>query len=446
MRVCVIGSGQPGLAMAAFLAEIGHRVRCVDGDPERLARLERGELPLREPGLEALIAVNQLAETLSFSTSLASAVADADVVLLAPETPPLETGEPDLSVLRRCAREVGAALSGETLIALKGMVPVGCAAMVGMWVAETAGQAVRQTGAPERGASFEVVTLPGALRPGSALHDAFNPDCLVVGATSAHAVAGVRELFAPLLERRTPFGGEAIPVIATDPATAELIPYATSAYLATRAAFSDELAQLCERVGADPADLALGMRLDRRLDPGEGGWGWGETARIGDVTVLLRLAEEYGEAPEVLRAAHAALSRRRVVALAKLQRHLKVLKGRTVALLGLDAGIDDWRDSLALALADRLASLGAKVRAYDPEVAAEAAARCPSLLVSSCPYEAAWGADALVCAASGPWAELDLSRLRGQVRTPFLLDARNALSPGEVRAAGFVYAGIGRSV
>lgn len=444
MRVCVIGCGQLGLAMAAFLAEIGHRVRCVDGDHERLARLERGELPLREPGLEALLAVNHMAGNLSFSSALAASVAEADVVLLALETPPLETGEPDLAALRGVALQVGGALAGETLIALKGMVPIGCAAWVGMWIAEAAGLAVRQGAPQERAPSFEVVTLPGPLRPGVALRDAFHPDCLVVGATAPHAVARVRALYAPLLERRTPQGGEAIPLIATDPATAELIPYATNAFLATRAAFADELAQLCERFGAHQGDLALGMGLDRRLDGSQGGWVWGETAATCDVASLIRLAEEYGEAPEVLRAAYAALSRRRMVALTKLQRHLKVLKGRTIVLLGLDAGLDDWRDSLSLALADRLSSLGAKVRAYDPQAAAEAALRCPALHVSTCPYEAAWGADALVFGAHAAWAELDLSRLRGQVRTPFLLDARNALSPGAVRAAGFAYAGIGR--
>ncbi|HEY9899316.1 MAG TPA: nucleotide sugar dehydrogenase [Pantanalinema sp.] len=445
MRVCVIGSGRLGLAMAAFLAEIGHRVRCVDGDQERLDRLERGELKLREPGLEALIAVNQMADNLEFSSDLPARVAEADVVVIAVEPSMRSSGEPDLGALRRIAQEVGRALSGETLVALKGMIPVGCAAWVGMWINEGARLSLPHGKAHPAPSAFEVVTLPGPLRAGSALHDAFHPDCLVVGASAPRAIEGVRRLYAPLLERRTPQGGEAVPLVATDPATAELIPYATTALIATRAAFADELAQLCERFGADPDDLALGLGLDRRLDGIGGGWSWGEAAPTGEVASLIRLAEEYGEAPGVLKAAHATLLRRRGTALTKLQRHLKVLKGRTVVLMGLDPGLDDWRDSLSIALAEDLLARGVKVLAYDPEAASEAALRCPALRVAACPYEAAKGADALVFGTRALRGALDLTRLRGQVRTAFLLDARNALSPGEVRSAGFAYAGLGRS-
>ncbi|MBO9541376.1 UDP-glucose/GDP-mannose dehydrogenase family protein [bacterium] len=437
MRVCVVGCGRQGLVMAAFFAEIGHRVRCIADDPERRSRLERGELSVREPGLGRLLAFHHMAGNLSFSTALAPSVAEADVVLMAIETPPSSSGEPDLTALRRAAQQVGAALEGETLIALKGMIPIGCAAWVGMWLAEAAGVSVR-AGAPARAPAFEVVTLPGPLRAGSALRDAFEPPCLLVGATAPRALEAVRALYAPWR------GSERIPLVATDPATAELVPFAASAFLATRAAFSDELTQLCERFGASQADLALGLGLDPRL-AGAGGWAWGERAATGELAALNRLAEEYGETPGVLRAAQATLSKRRAFTVTKLQRHLKVLKGRTVVLMGLDAAPDDGNASLPLDLAEHLLSIGVKVRAYDPEGGRDAAARCPALVVAACPYEAARGADALIFDARAAWTELDLSRLRRQVRTPFLLDARNALSPGEVRAAGFAYAGIGRS-
>lgn len=456
MRVCVIGTGYVGLVTGACLAEIGHDVTCVDNDSTKIARLQSGEIPIYEPGLEELVAINSLAGHLGFTTDLAHAVHHAEILFITVGTPAMASGEPDLGAVESVAREIGRSINGYKIIVNKSTVPVGSGDWVTMLVSEgleASAYALVGARSNDQKLPFDVVSNPEFLREGSAIQDTFFPDRIVVGSQSEHAVERMRELYEPIIARhipgRVPMGSAEIPFIVTDLTSAEMIKYAANAFLATKISFANEIANVCERVGADMTQVALGMGLDRRIGAQflNAGLGWGGSCFPKDVSALVHIAKEYGYDASLLRTVQDINARQRMLALAKLQGHLKVLKGKTVTLLGLafKPETDDLRDAPAMTLASQLIRLGAKVRAYDPVANHLAKSQLSSLQTFADPYEASLGADAVVVATEWPeFAGLDLVRLRTVVRTPFLLDGRNALNPGAARSAGFTYAGIGR--
>lgn len=461
MRVCVIGTGYVGLVSGACLAELGNDVIGVDADAGKVARLERGEIPLYEPGLDELVNMNSLAGRLRFTTSLEEGVQASEVIFITVGTPPLPSGEPDLSAVEAVARGIGRALNGYKVIINKSTVPVGS----GNWVAMLVGEGMRQAqrervgagGLVEVDCSFDVVSNPEFLREGSAIHDTFFPDRIVIGSQSERAVRIMRELYAPLIERwvpgRVPADEREVPFIVTDLTSAEMIKYAANAFLATKISFINEIANVCERVGADVTQVALGMGLDRRIGGLflNAGLGWGGSCFPKDVAALTHITQEYGYEAELLKAVQNVNRRQRGLAVQKLQSQLKVLKGRTIALFGLafKPNTDDLRDAPALSIAQDLLKLGARVRGYDPIAGEGATKLLPKLQVTECPYEAAEGADAIVIATEwDAFRGLDLQRLRAgmnpQQAHPVILDGRNLLMPAEVRAADFVYLGVGR--
>jgi UDPglucose 6-dehydrogenase len=451
-NVGVIGAGHVGLVTGACLAYLGHRVTLVEVDPDRLADLEQGNLPIYEPGLEELMAKNP--DRLRFSAELAPLVRAADVVFIAVNTPPEEDGSADLSNVADVARSIGRALSGAVrarplIVINKSTVPVGSGDYVSMLIRE---------GAHEVGdgpANFRVVSNPEFLREGSAVYDSFFPDRIVVGADSREAVEFMRTIYQPIIEQSFPTELDprpkiAIPFVTTDVSSAEMIKYAANAFLATKISFANEVANLCELVGADAAEVAYGIGLDERIGARflSAGIGWGGSCFPKDVAALRAIAKEHDYETKVLSAAVEVNRCQRKRVITKLQRGLHTLKGKRVALLGLSfkPNTDDLREAPSLEIAQALDSLGARVIGYDPVSAKKAASRLPSLRVAFEPYEALSGAHAAVVVTE--WEEfrdLDLERVSAIMEKPkVLVDGRNVLEPSAAREAGILYRGFGR--
>jgi UDPglucose 6-dehydrogenase len=435
----MIGAGYVGLVSGACFSEFGVSVACVDQDGEKILRLERGEMPIFEPGLEQLVASNRAAGRLAFTTDLPEAVRGADAVFIAVGTPSRRgDGHADLSHVFAAAEAIGAALaasdnsdSARTVIVTKSTVPVGTGGRVGH-ILEAALPAGR----------FDVASNPEFLREGSAIADFMRPDRVVIGSDSVYAREVLGQLYRPLYLLETP-------VVFTSVETAELIKYAANAFLATKITFINEIADLCEKVGADVQDVARGIGLDGRIGRKflHAGPGFGGSCFPKDCRALIRTAEE-AEAPlaivdTVLRVNEA---RKRQMA-ERIVRICGGVEGLTLAALGLTfkPNTDDMRDSPALDILPALVHAGARVRAFDPEGMEEAEKLMPELQYCADAYQAMDGADALILTTE--WNEfrgLDLARVKALLNRPLVIDLRNIYMPAEMQAAGLAYHSIGR--
>jgi UDPglucose 6-dehydrogenase len=458
-NIGLVGAGYVGLVTGACLAHLGYQVVCVDRDKERLASLEAGWVPFYEPGLEELVRKN--ADKLHFSTNLASVVREADVVFITVDTPQGEDGSADLSNVASVARGIGYALAEPEVsprehplvVVNKSTVPVGSGDYVSMLIRD----GVEEIGGEEVAPFPVVVSNPEFLREGSAVYDSLFPDRIVVGADSSEAMETLRALYKPIIEQSFPTELDprpkvAVPFLTTDLASAEMIKYAANAYLATKISFINEIANLCELVGADVGEVAYGIGLDGRIGPRflSAGIGWGGSCFPKDVAALRAVAREYNYEPVLLDAAVAVNERQRKQVISKLQRELRTLKGKRIALLGLafKPNTDDLREALSLTIARSLDSLGARVVGYDP-VAGKAAASSglltTSMKVVFDPYEALMGAHAAVLVTE--WEQirtLDLKKIASLMKKPpLLVDGRNVLDPEKVRGAGIRYSGFG---
>ncbi len=433
MRIAMIGAGYVGLVSGACFSEFGIEVVCVDNDAQKIERLRQGKVPIFEPGLDRLVEANAKAGRLSFTTDLGSAVAGADAVFIAVGTPSRRgDGHADLSYVFAAAKELAPALDGYTVVVTKSTVPVG----TGRKVARIIGEA-----RPD--AEFDIVSNPEFLREGSAIEDFMRPDRVVIGTTSPRAREVMRRLYRPLYLIETP-------MLFTDLETAELIKYATNAFLATKITFINELADLCERVGANVHDVARGMGLDGRigrkfLHPGPG---FGGSCFPKDTLALVRIGEDAG-APLRIVETVVEVNRRRKQSMA--ERVIAAcggsVAGATVALLGLTfkPNTDDMRESPSLDLVPALQSAGASVRAYDPAGMEEARRLLPEVTYCSDAYGAVSGADAVVIVTE--WNEfrsLHLDRLKSLMKRPVMIDLRNVYDPVTMATAGFEYSCIGR--
>ena len=450
--------GYVGLVTGVCLAHLGHRVTCVDKDQERIAGLAEGQVPFFEPGLDELLTKNR--EKLRFTTELAPTLTDADVVFIAVDTPQGDRGSADLSSVAAVARSIGLALARASsengqerekplVVVNKSTVPVGSGDYVSMLLREGAEEA----GNPA--VAYRVVSNPEFLREGSAIYDSLFPDRIVVGTESKEALDTMRALYEPIVEQSFPTELDprpkvAVPFVTTDLASAEMIKYAANAFLATKISFINEMANICELVGADVTEVASGIGLDARIGSRflSAGIGWGGSCFPKDVAALRAVAREYDYEPLLLDAAADVNERQRKAVIGKLQRELHTLKGKRIAILGLafKPNTDDLRDAPSLEIASSLHSLGARVVAYDPVAAKAAAKLVPELKVVFDPYEALAAAHAAVVVTE--WEEiraLDAQRAAGLMRAPkVFVDGRNALDPRSVRAAGIRYRGIGR--
>lgn len=449
MRVAVIGTGYVGLTTALSLAYLGHEVVGVDLDEVKVVGLNRGVVPFFEPHIADLL--HLVRPRVRFTTRYEEAVPGAEIVFIAVGTPSLPDGRPDLSQVREAAEAVGRALSLErpTVVVNKSTVPVGS----GNWVRAI----LEETASPS--ARFHVASNPEFLREGSAVHDALYPDRVVVGAEDEEALKTLYALYRPILEQSFPPPSflprperiEAVPFIATDLASAELIKYAANAFLALKISFINEMAELAERVGADITQVARGIGLDSRIGSRflQAGVGWGGSCFGKDTAALLATAREYGLSLPIVYAAREVNYRQRERVVERLLSELRILKGRTIGLLGLafKPNTDDLRDAPALDIGTKLLERGARVKAHDPK-ALENARRLgvPFTLVDT-PEEVFQGADAVVLVTEWPeYRELEFGVLKAQMRLPLILDGRNFLDGEALLALGYRYLGVGLPV
>jgi UDPglucose 6-dehydrogenase len=461
MRVTVIGTGYVGTVTGACLSYLGHHVTCVDTDEAKIAKLQRGESPIYEPYLMDIIALAAKRGGIEFSTDVTSAAAASDVIFIAVGTPPLPTGEPNLQYLEAAARSIGAAMDASRfrVVVNKSTVPVGSGNLVEALVREGISQ--DGSGGSHREIRFGVASNPEFLREGSAVADSLYPDRIVVGSSDTESLRTMRELYEPLLTQSfeppagvpRPDRMTSAPLVATSLTSAEMIKYAANAFLAMKIGFANEMANLCERVGAEAPEVMRGIGLDSRigakfLNPGVG---WGGSCFGKDVSALLHTGREYGYESRLLAASLEVNAAQRLMAIQKLQEKMYILKGRTIAVLGLafKPDTDDLRDAPSLYIIERLLQLGARVKAYDPIAMDACRTQRPELKIKYCPsaLECVRDADALVVVTE--WDEfrrLELPALAAAMNTAILVDGRNIFGPDEAAAAGFEYAGIGRRV
>ena len=432
MRVAMIGTGYVGLVSGACLADFGHTVVCLDRDAAKIEGLRRGEIPIFEPGLEELVQANVRGGRLSFETDPAGVVGDCDAVFIAVGTPTREEdGHADLSAVHAVAREIAPRLRGFTVVVNKSTVPVGTGDAV---------EALIREAAPD--ADFAVASNPEFLREGAAIDDFKRPDRVVIGTEDERARTVMAALYRPLDLTATP-------IVMVGRRTAELIKYAANGFLAMKIAFINEIADLCEKVGADVQQVAHGIGLDRRIGPRflMAGPGYGGSCFLKDTLALTRTAQEAGAPITLVEATVEANAARKKAMAGRVAAAAGDLRGKTVALLGLTfkPNTDDMRDAPSLDMAPALIAMGARVQAFDPEGMQEAAKVLDGIEFRDGPYDAVTGADAVVILTEwDQFRALDLDRVKLLMNRPVLIDLRNILQPEDARARGFTYASIGR--
>jgi UDPglucose 6-dehydrogenase len=432
MHISIIGTGYVGLVTGACFAEFGVNVTCMDNDAGRIEKLEKGEVPFYEPGITELVAKGVKAGRLSFTTDIAKAVDKALVIFIAVGTPPRGDGSADLSYVEEVGKGIARHMTGYKVIVTKSTVPVGTGEKLREVI--KAAQAV-----PHR---FDIVSNPEFLREGSAIEDFMRPNRVVIGADSEQAIAIMKDLYRPLYLIETPF-------VVTDIPTAELIKYASNAFLATKISFINEIANLCELVGANVQHVAKGMGLDNRIGSKflHAGPGFGGSCFPKDLAALIQTGERYGHPMQIAMATSRVNEAQRNRMIVKIREAVGGLEGKTLGLLGLSfkPNTNDLREAPSLAIGKELLAEGATLRAYDPEALAEACRILPQLQPCRDAYHVAEGTDALIIMTEwNLFRSLDFDRLKAVMRRPLLLDLRNVYEPDKVAAAGFIHVSVGR--
>jgi UDPglucose 6-dehydrogenase len=453
MQVSIIGTGYVGLTTGACLAFLGHKVTCLDSDERKIAMLQGGETPIYEPFLTELLAAAQ--PNLQFCLDYAASVPEAELIFIAVGTPPSADGSPDLRYLSAAARGIGEHFDGGFVVVVnKSTVPIGS----GNWVGSLVREAYEQRRGRKAERQFAVASNPEFLREGTALHDSLYPDRVVIGADDDRSLEVLYTLYRPILDQTfvpppylpRPEGLGAVPLISTDLASAELIKYAANAFLALKISYINEIGQLAEKVGADIQQVAKGIGLDVRIGTRflQSGIGWGGSCFGKDTAALVSTAAEYNLTMPIVAAAREINRRQRERVVDKLLGELKILKGRTIGLLGLafKPNTDDLREAPAIDIARKLVERGCKVKVHDPVALQRFAQEYGDLAVVCCatPEQVADDADALVLVTEWQqYAELDWEAVAGRMRSRIVLDGRNALDRGKLARLGFRYLGIG---
>jgi UDPglucose 6-dehydrogenase len=434
VKICVVGSGYVGLVTGACLADFGVQVTGVDKDAAKVAALERGEIPIYEPGLATLVRKNMEAGSLSFTTELGASLEEADAVFIAVGTPSSEDGSADLTFVREVARSIGEHLNDFKVVITKSTVPIGTGKMIE--------QIIREASGGDR--DFAVVSNPEFLREGSAIEDFMRPDRVVVGTRDPRAIEIMLDIYSPLHVADVPF-------VITDVESAELIKYASNGFLATKISFINEVAALCEKLGADVEVVARGMGLDNRIGPKflNTGPGFGGSCFPKDTRAVAQIARDHGMSFRIIEAVLAANEETKRRMADKVEQALGgSVAGRTLALLGLSfkPDTDDVRESPAIDVARELLARGARLRAFDPEAMEAARGELPEVTMAADAYDAADGADALVVLTEwNQFRKLELERLAGLLTRPLIVDLRNIYEPAKIVAAGFRYVSLGRA-
>jgi len=433
MKIAVIGTGYVGLVVGACFAETGNDVICVDKDANKIGLLRRGRIPIYEPGLEELVRRNRNEKRLTFSTSLADAVKRSEVVFLAVGTPMGEDGSADLQHVLGAAREIGRAMNGYKIIVDKSTVPVGTSELVQHAIVQ------------ETTHDCAVVSNPEFLKQGAAVEDFLKPDRVVIGTTDAKAADVMRDLYRP-------FTRTGAPIMIMDPASAELCKYAANAMLATRISFMNEVANVCERFGADVDKVRQAIASDKRIGPAFlfPGVGYGGSCFPKDVQAIVRFAADRKYRFRILEAVESVNQQQKLKLLTWVDRHFgKALKGKTIAVWGLSfkPRTDDMREAPAVPIIEGLLARGVRVRAFDPEAMPVAKGIFKNRITyARNAYDALKGADALLVVTEwNEFREPDFGKMKQLLRKPVIFDGRNIFNPQQIRALGFTYASIGRS-
>jgi UDPglucose 6-dehydrogenase len=431
MKICMVGTGYVGLVTGACLADFGMDVVCVDKDEAKIAALRKGQIPIYEPGLEAIVSKNERAGRLRFTTDLKSSIESSLAIFIAVGTPPRPDGAPDLTFVRQVAEAVARHMNGYKVVVTKSTVPTGTGRMIEQIIREK-----------NTGHEFSIVSNPEFLREGSAVSDFLRPDRIVIGASDARAVEVMQEIYNPLYLIETPF-------VVTDVASAELIKYASNGFLAVKISFINEVARLCELMGADVHDVARGMGLDKRiggkfLHPGPG---FGGSCFPKDTSAAADLARQNGYTFRIIEATMEVNRETKARMIDKIAAVASPLEGKTAAVLGLSfkPETDDIRESPSISVVEGLLRAGAAVRAFDPASMSNTRAILPTVHFAEDAYDCAAGADFLVLATE--WNEfraLDLGRLSAAMKSKTMIDLRNVYEPKAMREAGWTYTGVGR--
>lgn len=434
MNICMVGSGYVGLVTGTCFAEFGINVVCVDNDDEKISNLQKGILPIYEPGLDVLISKNVKEGRLSFTTDLRKAVDRSLVIFIAVGTPPQEDGSADMQHVGAVAKNIAKVMTGYKVIVNKSTVPVGSS----RWVAKIIEKHQKEK------TNFTVVSNPEFLREGSAIEDFMRPDRVVIGSDSEEASAIMKDLYAPLYLIETPF-------VITNPETAELIKYAANAFLATKISFINEMARLCEKVGADVHHLAMGIGLDRRigkkfLHPGPG---FGGSCFPKDTKALTGIGNEHGTPITIVENVIRVNEVQKQIMVQKIKETVGDLRGKTVGILGLSfkPNTDDMRESASITIINELQKAGASIKTFDPAAMNEAKKVLKEVKYCKDEYEVADGADVLVFMTEwNQFRSLDMEKIKTLLGSPIIVDLRNIYEPKKMKEWGIQYSCIGRSV
>lgn len=432
MQIAVIGTGYVGLVTGACFSEFGVNVTCVDVDAAKIEKLNKGVIPIYEPGLDQIVERNVRDRRLTFTTDLASAVKTARVVFFAVGTPPKEDGSPDMSFYQQAAKDVAEAMGDYKVLVTKSTVPVG----TGEWLRNFVKENLKTE------TDFGVASNPEFLREGAAIEDFMRPDRVVIGSNEDKAIAVMKELYRPLYLIETP-------IVITSLEAAELIKYAANAFLATKITFINEIANLCDAIGCDVHDVARGMGMDNRigkkfLHPGPG---YGGSCFPKDTRALTTVADQFNVETRIVDAVIEANERQREAMIPKIEKLVGDLKGKKIGMLGLSfkPETDDMRESPAIDIVHKLIEKGATVTAFDPVAMEEAKHFINGLNYAADEYDAIKDADAMVILTEwNQFRALDMEKVRSLLKSPKIADLRNIYEPSEIRALGFEYVGVGR--
>ncbi len=433
MNICVVGTGYVGLVTGTCFADFGVHVTCVDKDKDKIDTLNNGKLPIYEPGLQEMVDKNVQADRLVFTTNLEESIRNSLVVFIAVGTPPREDGSADLQYIKAVAETIADNLNGYKVIVTKSTVPVGTGTVIEEIIRE------RQKGEH----SFDIASNPEFLREGSAVEDFMRPNRVVIGARHQQAIAILKDLYSPLYILETP-------IVITNVETAELIKYASNAFLATKISFINEMANIAERCGADVNMVAKGMGLDRRIGPKflHPGPGYGGSCFPKDTLAITNIARQHGYVCKIVEAVVEVNQQQREMVVAKVRAALGELTGKTIGVLGITfkPNTDDIRESPAVYVIETLLAEGARVRAYDPEGMDNARTELSgSLTYCEDAYDTATDCDALIIMTEwNQFRKLDLPRLKELLKAPLMLDMRNIYDPDGMKALGFRYICVGR--
>lgn len=440
-KIAIVGTGYVGLVTGSCLSDFGLNIICVDNDKEKVDKLHKGIIPIYEPGLEPIVERNVYYKRLGFTTDIKIAVKECDVVFIAVGTPPAEDGSADLHYVEEVARDIGKYMNGYKVIVDKSTVPIGTGQRVKGWVREEL---------EKRGVSydFDVVSNPEFLREGSAIHDFTHPDRIVIGAESERAMNIMKQVYSVLYLNETPF-------VETNIETAEMIKYSSNAFLAMKITFINEVANLCEKVGADVQDVAKAMGRDGRISPKflNPGPGYGGSCFPKDTLALAEIGKQYGSPVTLIEKTVEANENQKKIMAQKIEDELGNLKDKQLAILGLafKPNTDDMRESPAITILNELAKKGAKFKVYDPEAYAEAKWRLENIQdrITYCDneYETMEDSDALVIVTEwNQFRKLDLARIKKSLKQPYFFDFRNIYRKEYIEKQGFKYFGVGQGI